>query len=55
MFKMNVNDIQNNKCFECKFCVWDEERRKYVCDIKGCYENSTFIKFELNSCKKSIL
>jgi hypothetical protein len=38
MFKQKPNDIQNQKCFGCTFCVWNEERQKYVCDIKGCYE-----------------
>ena len=51
MFKRNPNDIQNQKCFGCAFCVWDEERQKYVCDIKGCYENSKYIEFEINKQK----
>lgn len=45
MYKSEPNEIQNKKCFSCKFCVWSKERRKYVCDIKGCYENSKFIEF----------
>lgn len=52
MFKQNPNDIQNNKCFACMFCVWNEERQKYVCDIKGCFENSKYIEFELNKSKE---
>ena len=47
MFKQDPNDIQNNKCAGCMFCVWNEERRKYVCDIKGCYENSKYIEFKI--------
>lgn len=52
MFKQNPNDIQNQKCFGCTFCGWDEERRKYVCDIKGCYENSKYIEFKISRQNK---
>lgn len=38
----NVDKLQNDKCFACEFCVWEEERREYVCDIKGCRNNSKF-------------
>ena len=27
------------------YCVWDEERKAEVCDIKECYKNSKFILF----------
>lgn len=47
MYKTNPEDIQNKKCFSCKFCVWNEERQKYVCDIKGCYENNKYIEFKI--------
>ena len=57
MFKQHPNDIQNHKCFSCVFCVWNEEHHKYVCDIKGCYENSTYVKFKLEDeqydCRKN--
>lgn len=39
--------LQNDKCFSCKFCLWDDERKQYYCDIKGCYNNSCFVKYEL--------
>lgn len=47
MFKQkNTDDIQNDKCVACKFYAWDEERQEYVCDIKGCYENSKFVEWK---------
>ena len=48
MYKQNPEEIQNRKCLECKFCVWNEERHEYVCDIKGCYENNKFVEFKLS-------
>ena len=45
MYKRKPDEIQNDKCFGCMFCVWNEERHKYVCDIKGCYENSKYIEY----------
>ena len=45
MYKTNQNELQNAKCFSCKYCVWDENRKTEVCDIKGCYKNSEFKKF----------
>lgn len=38
----NVDNIQNDKCLACHFCVWEEERQQYICDIKGCRNNSNF-------------
>lgn len=38
----DVDKIKNDICLACEFCVWEEERRRYVCDIKGCYNNSKF-------------
>lgn len=42
-----MEEIQNEKCYACKFCIWNEEYQQEVCDIKGCYENSKFIYFLL--------
>lgn len=41
-----MSELQNKKCLECKFCVWNEEYHKYVCDIKGCWENSKFVVYK---------
>ena len=49
MYKQKPEELQNRKCLECKFCVWDDERCEYVCDIKGCYENSKFVEFKLEA------
>ena len=45
MYKTKPDNLQNEKCFLCKFCLWDEERRTEVCDVKGCYNNSKFIQY----------
>lgn len=47
----NIDNIQNEKCDSCMFCVWNSERKKYVCDIKGCYENSKYIEFSWDKLK----
>lgn len=41
-----MGELQNNKCFDCKFCVWDENCKKEICGVKGCYENSKFIYYD---------
>lgn len=41
-----MENLQNEKCFDCKFCVWDDDFKKEVCDVKGCYENSKFVYFD---------
>ena len=38
--------IQNQKCFECRFCLWYEEYPKYRCGIRGCKDNSLFVEFQ---------
>lgn len=38
--------IINRKCFECRFCVWDYERKQYGCYVGGCIENARFIRYE---------
>ncbi len=45
MYKNEVEGLQSDKCFSCRFCVWDEDRKTYVCDVKGCYKNSKYIKY----------
>lgn len=45
MYKTNPDELQNAKCYSCKFCVWDEDRKAEVCDVKGCYKNSKFIYY----------
>ena len=47
----NIDNIQNEKCDNCMFCVWNSERKKYVCDVKGCYENSKYIEFSWDKLK----
>ena len=47
MYKTNPEGLWNNKCFSCMFCVWNAERQQYVCDIKGCYENSKYVMFKV--------
>lgn len=47
----NIDNIQNEKCDSCMFCVWNAERKKYVCDVKGCYENSKYIEFSWDKIK----
>ena len=47
MYRTEPDELQNKKCFSCEFCVWDEERKCEVCNIKGCYQNSKFIKYEV--------
>ena len=47
----NPDPIQNEKCDACMFCVWDAERKKYVCEIRGCYENSKFVEFSWDKMK----
>lgn len=47
MYKTNPDDLQNEKCFSCKFCVWDEERKCEICSIKGCSQNSAYKRFEV--------
>lgn len=45
MYKTDPDELQNAKCYSCKFCVWDEDRKAEVCDVKGCYKNSKFIYY----------
>lgn len=45
MYKTVPDELQNEKCFYCKYCVWDEDRKTEVCDIKGCYKNNKFVWF----------
>ena len=45
MYKSDPDNLQNEKCYLCKFCVWDEDRKTEVCDVKGCYKNSKFVCF----------
>lgn len=47
MYSTTPDELLNEKCFSCKFCVWDEAIKMEVCDIKGCYKNSKFEKFEI--------
>jgi len=47
----NIENIQNEKCDSCMFCVWNSERKQYVCDVKGCYENSKYIEFSWDKFK----
>lgn len=46
MYTTQPDEIQNDKCASCRFYVWDDSRHKYVCDIKGCYENNKYIEYQ---------
>jgi hypothetical protein len=46
MYNTEPDEIQNEKCVSCRFCVWSYDRQKYVCDIKGCYDNSKYIEYQ---------
>lgn len=44
--------IQNQKCFECRFCLWYEEYLEYRCGIRGCgirgcKDNSLFVEYQI--------
>lgn len=39
------SELQNEKCYACKFCVWIEEFQEDLCEVKGCYKNSKFVYF----------
>ncbi len=43
-----LNPLQNEKCFACRFCVWDNERQEERCQIPkdGCIDNSHFIEYK---------
>ena len=47
MYKWHPDELQNDKCFGCKFCVWDEERHTEVCEVKGCYENTKYVEYRI--------
>ena len=38
--------IQNDKCFACRFCLWYDNLQEYRCSIKGCIENSSFVRYQ---------
>ena len=42
-----LSPLLNDRCNACKFCAWDDERRMYGCDIKGCVDNACFIEYDL--------
>ena len=46
MYRTNPDELQNEKCLSCRFCVWSYDRKDYVCDIKGCFENCCFIEYK---------
>lgn len=53
MFKGKpLNPLNNKKCFECKFCVWDEEKKEEGCCIKGCVDNACFQEFKVIASQK---
>lgn len=42
----NISEpIQNELCYGCKFCLWDNEYKRYVCVIRGCFDNSKYVEF----------
>lgn len=47
-----LSQLQNNKCYECKFCVWDSERQEMGCEIHWCINNSNYIKFDTKEMVK---
>lgn len=50
-YKYKTLPLQNYKCLECQFCLWYEEYGAYRCGIRGCYNNSSFVKFEIKNRK----
>lgn len=42
----NYAELQDEKCFGCKFCVWEENEQREVSEIKGCWNNSKYIEFK---------
>lgn len=53
MYIYKYTPLKGKKCLSCKFCIWDEERREYVCEIKGCYEYSKYELYELYGLRKT--
>lgn len=45
--KFITEELQNQKCLGCKFCLWDYDRQEYVCIIRGCYENSKYVEYRM--------
>ena len=54
MYKYKVENIQNKKCLSCKFYEYYYEYKKYMCSIKGCYNNSKYKEFILRDFIKEI-
>lgn len=40
--KKESGKIQNDRCFACQHCVWNEETDKYSCSVTGCRNNNKF-------------
>lgn len=54
MYKYKAEKLQNKKCLSCKFCEYYYDYSNYMCSIKGCYNNSKYKSFTLESFIKEI-
>lgn len=41
-----LSPLISDKCFACKFCVWDDERHEEGCEIHGCFNCEKFIEYK---------
>lgn len=41
-----LSPLITDKCDTCQFCVWDNERHKYGCAIRGCSSGEKFIEYK---------
>lgn len=48
----SLRPLDGEKCFKCKFCVWDEDRQEEHCENFRCYEYSDFVEFDAVEVKR---
>ena len=41
-----LEPLQSKGCFGCRFCVFDNERQEYGCQIKGCVDMACYVEFQ---------
>jgi hypothetical protein len=46
MFETEYTEIQDEKCFSCRFCVLNGERGTDGCSVKGCVDHSKYIEYK---------
>ena len=39
--------MECDKCVACKFWLWFETEQQYRCSVKGCWEGSKFIEYQV--------